>query len=42
MFGPGFGSLAAALPLNTHELMSYRLDGSIAFDYRNLPLDHAA
>ncbi|MFP5408141.1 MAG: alkaline phosphatase PhoX [Gammaproteobacteria bacterium] len=38
MFGAGFGSLAASLPLNTHELVSYRLDGSIAFDYRNLPL----
>ena len=38
VFGPGFGELAPALPLNTHELMSYRLDGTIAFDYRNLPL----
>lgn len=38
VFGPGFGPLAPALPLNTHELMSYRLDGSVAFDYRNLPL----
>lgn len=38
MFGAGFGPLAASLPLNTHELVSYRLDGSIAFDYRNLPL----
>lgn len=38
VFGPGFGPLAPALPLNTRELMSYRLDGSIAFDYRNLPL----
>ncbi|MEW5965630.1 MAG: alkaline phosphatase PhoX [Pseudomonadota bacterium] len=37
-FGPGFGPLAPALPLNTHELVSYRLDGSVAFDYRNLPL----
>jgi secreted PhoX family phosphatase len=37
-FGPGFGSLSPALPLNTHELISYRLDGSVAFDYRNLPL----
>ncbi|MEW6590891.1 MAG: alkaline phosphatase PhoX [Pseudomonadota bacterium] len=38
VFGPGFGPLAAALPLNSHELVSYRLDGSLAFDYRNLPL----
>jgi secreted PhoX family phosphatase len=37
-FGPGFGPLAPALPLNTHELISYRLDGTVAFDYRNLPL----
>lgn len=38
VFGPGFGPLAPALPLNTHELVSWRLDGTIAFDYRTLPL----
>ena len=36
--GFGFGPLAPARPLNTHELVSYRLDGSVAFDYRDLPL----
>lgn len=38
VFGPGFGPLAPALPLNTRKLMSHRHDDNIAFDYRNLPL----
>lgn len=37
-FGPGFGPLAPTLPLNTQDLVSWRLDGTVAFDYRNLPL----
>lgn len=37
-FGPGFGTLGASLPLNTNELISYRLDGSVAFDLRGVPL----
>lgn len=36
--GPGFGPLSPALPLNTHELTSYRLDGTVAFDYRHQAL----
>lgn len=38
VFGPGFGTLAPALPLNTHDLISYALDGSVAFDLRGTPL----
>lgn len=38
VFGPGFGPLTPALPLNTMDLISYRLDGTTAFDYRGQPL----
>lgn len=37
-FGPGFGALRPALPLNSQELLSYRLDGTVAFDYRGQAL----
>lgn len=37
-FGPGFGELKPALPLNTDELFSLRTDGTIAFDFRGKPL----
>ncbi|HSJ49297.1 MAG TPA: alkaline phosphatase PhoX [Gammaproteobacteria bacterium] len=38
VFGPGFGPLSPALPLNSHDLISYALDGSVAFDLRGTPL----
>lgn len=39
-FGPGFGPLTPALPLNTSELFAYRVDdpASLAFDFRNIPI----
>jgi len=37
-FGPGFGELKPALPLNTDELFALRTDGTIAFDFRGKPL----
>lgn len=39
-FGPGFGPLAPALPLNTSELFAYRVDNPavLAFDFRNMPI----
>lgn len=39
-FGPGFGPLTPALPLNTEDLIAYRFDvpANVAFDYRGQPL----
>lgn len=38
VFGAGFGTLTPSLPLNTNDLISYRLDGTVAFDLRGVPL----
>lgn len=38
VFGPGFGALSPMLPLNSDSLIGYRLDGTVAYDFRNVPL----